>query len=63
MTLLRRPEDVLKTSVSAGLETEFSTIDCIYGLLLLSRAPQDSIDKSFYVDYFFPGNVRTAKIS
>ena len=28
------------------LETQGSTIDSLYGLLLLSRAPQDSIDTS-----------------
>ena len=44
-------------------ETQGSTIDSIYGLLLLSRAPQDSIDttsKSFISSSVY---IRTVKIS
>ena len=46
------------------LETQDSTVNSIYGWLLLSRAPQDVTDTAIYkVDYFFSGNVRTGKIS
>ena len=41
------------------LEIQGSTIDSIYRLVFLLRAPQDSI--AFYVDYFFSSNIRTVK--
>ena len=47
------------------LETQGSTIDSIYQLLLLSRAPQDSIDTAVFLQvvYFFFCNIRTAETS
>ena len=45
------------------LEKQGPTINSIYGLLLLSRAPQDSIDTTILIVYFLFCNIRTPKIS
>ena len=57
-------QDVFKTSSRpTNVCWEGSTIDYIYGLLLLSRAPKDSIDTAVLSQYFLSGNIRIAKIS
>ena len=54
---------ITKTSLRF-LETQGSTIDSIYGLLLLSRAPpQNSIGTTVLSRLFLLCNIRTAKIS
>ena len=45
------------------LEKQGPTIDSVHGLLLLSKAPQDSIDTTVLSVYFLFRNIRTAKIS
>ena len=46
------------------LETQDSTVDSVYELLVLSRAPPDITDTVVHkVDYFFSGNLRTGKLS
>ena len=44
-------------------EKQGSTIDSVYGLLLLSRAPHDSIGTTVLSRVFLLCNIRTAKIS
>ena len=45
------------------LEKQDPTIDSIYGLLLLSKAPQDSIDTTVLSVYFPFYNITTSKLS
>ena len=45
------------------LEKQDPTIDSIYGLLLLSRAPQDSIDTTVLSIYLVFCNITTSKLS